>query len=131
MFSRLTCACLVMALVLTGCGSPAPVGPTPVVLLDTTVTLTAGMNCAVGYVGAEFTGNAGTLVTISATGDASLAPLFVLYAPDFTTQIGVSSSPSAGTASLTSAVVQSGVHHLSICNVNGNAGTLRIAVQQK
>jgi hypothetical protein len=117
--------------VVTGCGgSTSPAAPSPVVLLDTTVTLTAGVNCAVGYVGAEFNGSAGTTVTISATGDVSLAPLFVLYAPDFTMQLGVSSSRSAGTALLTSALTQSGVHHLSICSVNGIAGLLRITVQQ-
>ena len=132
MFSRFACACLGIAIVnLTACGSASPAGPTPVVLLDTTVTLTSGENCTGGYAGAEFTGTAGTTVTISATGGATLAPLVVLYAPGFTTQLGVSSSSRAGTASLTSAITQSGVHHLSVCNVNGVAGTLRITVQQQ
>jgi hypothetical protein len=131
---RLACARLVMVIAglhLAGCGSTPPTGPTPVVLLDTTVTLAAGANCNVGYAGAEFTGVAGTTVAISATGAASLAPLFILYAPDFATQLAGSSSRGAGAASLTFALIQTGVHHLSICDVNGVAGTLRITVQQQ
>lgn len=130
---RLACACLVVAIAalhLAGCGSTSPTGPTPVVLLDTTVTLAEGVNCNSGYVAAEFTGTSGTTVAISATGAASLTPLFILYAPDFATQLAVSSSPGAGGASLTFALTRSGVHHLSICDVHGVAGTLRVIVQQ-
>jgi hypothetical protein len=119
------------ALYLTGCGSTPPNGPTPVVLLDTMVTLAQGVNCNVGYVGAEFTGTAGTTVAIAATGAASLTPLFLLYAPDFATQLGGSSSSGAGAASLTFTLTQSGLHHLSICEVNGIAGTLRVTVKQQ
>ena len=128
---RACLAILAVGLLLTGCGSSPPAGPTPVVLLDTTVPLTEGVNCTVGYVGAEFTGAAGTTVAISATGAANLTPLFILYAPDFATQLGVSSPSGAGAASLTFPLTQSGVHHLSICEVNGVAGTLRIKVQQQ
>jgi hypothetical protein len=119
------------ALVLAGCGSGSPTAPAPVVLLDTTVTLAAGVNCTGGYVGAEFTGTAGTTVAVSAAGGASQTPLFILYAPDFATQLATSASHGAGSASLALTLAQSGVHHLSICDVNGVAGTLRIVVQQQ
>jgi hypothetical protein len=121
----------IAALYVTGCGSTSPNGPTPLVLLDTTVTLAQGVNCNVGYVGAEFTGAAGKTVAISATGGASLRPLFLLYAPDFATQLGSSSPAGAGTASLTFTLTQSGLHHLSICDVNGVAGVLRVTVNQQ
>lgn len=128
------CLCVVMLIAgsgLTGCGSKPPTAPTPVVLLDTMVNLADGVNCTVGYVGAEFSGTAGRTVAISATGGPALTPLFILYAPDFATQLAVSSSNGAGAASLTFALTQSGLHHLSICDVNGVAGTLRISVQQR
>lgn len=122
---------LVAGIQLSGCGSSSPAGPTPVTLLDTTVTLVQGVTCNIGYVGAEFNGVAGTTVAIAATGAANLTPLFILYAPDFATQLSGSSSSGAGAASLTLALTQSGLHHLSICDVNGVAGTLRVTVQQK
>jgi hypothetical protein len=118
-------------LCLAGCGSTAPNGPTPVVLLDTTVALTQGVTCNVGYVGAEFTGTAGRTVAISATGAPSLTPLFILYAPDFKTQLAGSSSSGAGAAAVTIALTQSGLHHLSICDLQGAAGNLRVVVQQQ
>src|SRR5215471_10170239 len=128
-FGRLACLSLAMAVAglhLTGCGSAPPTTPTPIVLLDTIVTLVDGVNCNVGYAGAEFTGTAGTTVVISATGAANLTPVFILYAPDFATQLASSSSRGAGAASLTYPLTQSGLHHLSICEANGVAGTLRI-----
>jgi hypothetical protein len=129
----LLCARLVMVIVgfyLTACGS-SPNGPTPVVLLDTTVTLAQGVTCNIGYVGTEFTGMAGQTVAISATGAASLTPLFILYAPDFATQLAGSSPSGAGSASLTFALTQSGLHHLSVCDLNGAAGMLRVTVKQQ
>jgi hypothetical protein len=131
---RLACLVVLIAgLHLAGCGSSTPAAPTPapVVLLDTMVTLAAGVNCTVGYAGAEFPGTAGTTVAISATGASTQTPLFILYAPDFATQLATSASRGAGAASLTFALTQTGVHHLSICDVNGIAGTLRITVQQQ
>jgi hypothetical protein len=132
---RPVCACLVVLMAgfhLAGCGSAAtPAGPTPVVLLDTSVTLVAGVNCSVGYAGAEFTGASGTTVAISATGAASLTPLFIVYAPDFATQLATSLPSGAGAASRTLTLTQSGLHHLSVCDVNGLAGTLRITVTQQ
>ena len=127
------CARLVMViagLYLTTCGG-SPNGPTPVVLLDTTVTLAQGVNCNAGYVGAEFTGMVGRTVRISATGAASLTPFFILYAPDFAVQLAASSPTGAGAASLIFSLAQSGLHHLSICDVNGVAGPLRITVTQE
>jgi hypothetical protein len=128
------CAWLTMAIAalhLTACGSSAPTQPTPVLLLETTVSLAPGVRCNVGYVGAEFTGVSGKTVAITATGGASLTPLFILYAPDFATQLAGSSPSGAGAASLTFALTQSGVHHLSICDVNGVGGVLRVTVQQR
>jgi hypothetical protein len=124
-------AMVAAALYLAGCGSTTPNGPTPFVLLDTTVTLAQGVPCNVGYVGAEFTGMSGRSVAISATGAPSLTPLFILYAPDFATQLAGSSSSGAGAASVTVALTQSGLHHLSICDLKGVAGTLRVVVQQQ
>jgi hypothetical protein len=124
-------AMVVVALFLTACGSTSPNAPTPVVLLDTTLTLTQGVPCNVGYVGAEFTGTAGKTVSILAVGAPNLSPLFTLYAPDFATQLGGSSPGGAGSASLTFALTQSGLHHLSVCDLNGVGGTLRITVQQQ
>lgn len=128
---RVRLAIVAGILCLAGCGSTTPNGPTPVVLLDTTVTLTQGVTCNVGYVGAEFTGTAGRTVAISAAGAPSLTPLFILYAPDFATQLAGSSSSGAGAASLTIALTQSGLHHLSICDLQGAAGPLRVLVQQR
>lgn len=127
------CARLVMViagLYLTTCGA-SPNGPTPVVLLDTTVTLAQGVNCNTGYVGAEFTGTVGRTVRISATGAASLTPFFILYAPDFAVQLAASSPTGAGAASTIFSLAQSGLHHLSICDVNGVAGTLKVTVTQE
>lgn len=132
MMTRWVCVVMVIAgLHLTGCGSAPPTAPAPIVLLDTMVTVVDGVNCTVGYVGAEFTGTAGTTVAISATGATNLTPVFILYAPDFATQLASSTSRGAGTASLIHTLTQTGVHHLSICDANGTAGTLRITVQQQ
>jgi hypothetical protein len=126
------CVAIAIAqLLLTGCnGSTPPTAPTSVVLLDTTLTLVQGVTCNTGYVGTEFTGVTGTRVSISATGAANLTPLFVVYAPDFATQLGGSSPSGAGAAALTLALTQSGLHHLSVCDLNGVAGTVRVIVMQ-
>ncbi len=133
---RLAAACASLALVmaglaLTGCGSTSPIAPAPLVLLDTTVTLIAGAACNVGYVAAEFTGVAGQSVAVSVTGPVSLTPLVTLYAPDFATQLAGSTSSGAGAAALTAALTQSGTHHLSICDLHGVAGALRVTVTRQ
>jgi hypothetical protein len=128
------CACfvaLIAGLHLAACGSTSTPGPTPLPLLDTTVTLTQGVTCNIGYVGLDFPGVAGKTVAISGTGAANLTPLLVLYAPDFATQLSESSSKGAGSASFTFALTQSGLHHLAVCDVNGAAGALRVVVQQE
>ncbi len=125
-------AIMAAALNLAGCSSSSsPAAPAPVTLLDTTVTLAQGVTCNVGYVGAEFAGVAGKTVAISATGGANLTPLFILYSPDFATQLSGSSSIGPGAASLTFVLTQTGLHHLSVCDVNGTAGVLRLTVQQR
>jgi len=123
---------VIAAFLLTGCNGPtSPIVPPPTVLLDTTLTLVQGVTCNTGYVGTEFTGVAGRSVSISATGAANLTPLFIAYAPDFATQLGGSSSSGAGAASLTLSLTQSGLHHLSVCDLNGVAGTVRVLVTQQ
>ena len=125
-------AVVIVQLLLPACsGSTSPIVPTPVVLLDTTVSLVQGVTCNTGYVGTEFTGVAGKTVSISATGAANLTPLFIVYAPDFATQLAGSSSSGAGAASLTLALTQSGLHHVSVCDLNGVAGTVRVLVTQQ
>jgi hypothetical protein len=128
------CAGVVMviaALFLAGCGGPiSPDEHLEVVLLDTSVNLVEGVTCLVGYVGADFGGVIGRTVAISVAGAPNLTPIFTLYAPDFATLLGVSSSSSAGTASLTFTLIQTGLHHLSICDVNGIPGALKVNVKQ-
>ena len=130
------CACaafLFGTLILMGCGSSstAPITSTQVVLLDTSVTLLAGVTCNTGNMAVDFTGTAGKTVTISATGAATLTPQFTLYAPDFATQLAGATSSSAGSASLTFTLTQTGVHHVSLCDTKGVAGTLRVTVTQQ
>jgi hypothetical protein len=131
--SVFVCAGLALsALSLTGCGSSstAPAASTSVVLLDTSVSLLAGVTCNTGNVAVDFTGTAGKSVAIAATGAATLNPHFTLYAPDFATQLAGSTS-SAGAASLTYAITLNGVHHLSLCDANGVAGALHVTVTQQ
>jgi hypothetical protein len=101
------------------------------VLLDTTLTLVAGVNCNTGGVSADFAGTAGRTVVITATGAATLTPRFTLYAPDFATQLGGSSSTGAGASSLTFALTQTGTHHVTACDLTGVAGALRVVVTQR
>jgi len=124
---------LFSALYLAGCGSSstAPVTSTQVVLLDTSVTLLAGVTCSTGNMAVDFTGTSGKTVLISATGAATLTPQFTLYAPDFATQLAGATSSTAGSASLTFTLTQSGVHHISLCDTKGVAGTLRVTVTQQ
>jgi hypothetical protein len=126
------CACLVVMVTLAtiSCRRASPTAPIGITLLDTTVTLAQGVSCNVGYVGADFQGMTGKTVAISAAGAGHMTPLFILYAPDFATRISQSSPSGAGAASLTVGLTQSGVHHLSICDVNGNGGVVRVTVTQ-
>lgn len=132
------CACAGLifgGLSVAGCGGSntapsTPAASTSVVLLDTSVTLLAGVTCVTGNKSVDFTGTAGKTVAISATGAANMTPHFTLYAPDFATQLAASTS-TAGAASLTFALTLTGVHHLSLCDNNGVAGTLRVTVTQQ
>jgi hypothetical protein len=124
-----TAATLAAVVLLAGCGGDDATGtPSTVQLLDVSVTLPAGVNCDEGGTHAEFTGTTGKTVTILASGATNLHPVFVLYGPDFTTQLGSSSAYGDGKARLSIALTQSGTHNLSICETNGLAGTLRITV---
>jgi hypothetical protein len=124
-------AFLLAALSLAGCGgSETSPTPQPTVLLDATVNFVQGVTCNTGGVSVDFGGTAGRSVAIAATGSASLTPRFTLYAPDFATQLGGSTSTGAGAASLTFALTQTGVHHVTLCDVNGTAGPVRVVVTQ-
>lgn len=135
-FRRFPPACagvvtVIAVLFLAGCGGPiSPDEHMEVVLLDTSVNLVEGVTCLVGYVGADFGGVIGRTVVISVAGAPNLTPIFTLYAPDFATLLGVSSSTAAGTASLSFTLTQTGLHHLSICDVKGTPGPLKVNVKQ-
>ena len=130
---RSCAAFLLLALSLTGCGGTSTT-PTPsqgTVLLDTSLTFVQGVTCNTGGVSASFAGTSGRTVTIAATGAATLTPQFTLYAPDFATQLRASSAAGAGAASLTFALTQTGTHHVTLCDVNGVAGAIRVVVTQQ
>ena len=128
-----SCAAFVLAASLMGCegDDSSPTTPQGTVLLDTSLNLVAGVTCNTGGVSADFNGTSGRTVSITTTGPSSLTPRFTLYAPDFATQLGGSSSTGAGAASLTFALTQTGVHHVTACDVNGVAGALRLVVTQQ
>ena len=123
---------LLAQLCLPGCGGSST-SPTPseTVLLNTAVSVAPGPTCTTGGVSTDFAGTAGRAVTITANGAATLAPRFTLYAPDFTTQLGGSAPAGAGAASLTFTLIQTGTHHVSLCDLNGAGGTLTVKVTQK
>lgn len=100
-------------------------------LLDTSLTVVAGVNCNTGGVSADFNGTSGRTVAIVATGSSTQTPRFTLYAPDFATQLAGSSATGAGAASLTFALTQTGVHHITLCDLNGVAGPVRVVVTQQ
>ena len=125
-------AALLLALFISGCGgADSPTSPSETVLLNTTLNVVAGVTCATGGVSADFTGSAGKSTTITASGAANLTPRFTLYAPDFTTQLGGSTSTGAGAASLTFTLIQSGTHHVTVCDLAGVAGALTVRVTQR
>lgn len=115
------------AFALAGCGGDST-APDVTTLLDTTLHTEQGVTCSTGGVSADFTGQAGKTVTISVSGASTLTPVFVLYAPDYSTQLGASTANGAGKARLTIALIESGVHHVSLCEQNGLAGSLRVTV---
>lgn len=126
-------ALLLAASCLIACGGSSTT-PTPAqgtVLLDTTLTFVQGVTCNTGGVSTSFAGTSGRTVTIAATGAATLTPQFTLYAPDFATQLRGSSSAGAGAASLSFALTQTGTHHVTLCDVNGVAGAIRVVVTQQ
>ncbi|HEX4346633.1 MAG TPA: hypothetical protein VHZ73_03635 [Vicinamibacterales bacterium] len=128
------CAVLAAAaLTVAACGKSdtSPTASTSVTLLDTSVTLLSGVTCNTGNMAVDFSGTAGKTVVITATGSSSLVPHFTLYAPDFAVQLGGSTSGAAGAASLTFTLTQTGVHHVSLCDSNGTAGTLHVTVVQQ
>jgi hypothetical protein len=128
-----SCAAVLLAAFLAGCGGSdsSPTTPQATVLLDTSLTVVAGVTCNTGGVSADFNGTSGRTVVITATGPANLTPQFTLYAPDFATQLRGSTSTGAGAASLTFALTQTGVHHVTLCDANAAAGAVRVVVTQQ
>jgi hypothetical protein len=104
--------------------------PATQMLLDVTVTLTQGVDCNMGGVSVDLTGQAGPTVTIVAVGGSNMRPQFTLYAPDYETQLGGSTADGDGRAKLVFTLSQSGTHHLTLCDANGAAGALKVTVTQ-
>ena len=129
--NKLTLPAALLALSLAACGAESPTSPTETVLLNTSLNVVAGVTCATGGVSTSFTGTSGKSTTITASGAANLTPRFTLYAPDFATQLGGSTSSGAGSATLTHTLTQSGTHHVTVCDVAGVAGTLTVRVVQR
>lgn len=128
---RIALSCVsLLALCFAACSS-SPTTPTEITLLDTTLTLAQGVTCQTGGVSTDFSGTAGKTVAIIGTGNITQTPRFTLYAPDFTRQLGGSSSVSPGSATLTIGLTETGVHHLTFCDVNGVGGTLHVTVHQQ
>lgn len=124
-------AALLAAIAVAGCSdSTEPEDDTDptVVLRDVTLAFTAGISCDVGGVSTSFTAAAGTTVTILAAGASNLTPLFVLYAPDFSTQIGSSEANGAGRARLIITLAASGEHHVTLCEANARGGSVKVTV---
>lgn len=101
-----------------------------VMLLDTTLAFSQGVTCDTGGVNTAFTAAAGTTVTILAQAATNLNPAFVLYAPDFSTQLGASAASGAGRARLVIQLTQAGQHHVTLCEVSGAAGSVRVTVSR-
>ena len=99
-----------------------------VVLLDQTFPLHAGEACDVGGVSMDFAGSAGRTITVEATGPSIMVPRFVLYAPDFATQIANSSPNGSGKAKLIFALTLTGTHHITLCEATGVSGSVRMRV---
>lgn len=96
-------------------------------LLDTTASITPGLTCLNGGVSREFSGTAGQTVVINVTGPPNTQPAIVLYAPDFATQLG-SVGGSSVFNSLRVKLLQTGTHHVDVCDDRGVGGTFRIVV---
>ena len=129
------------ALMLLGCGGNgapfvAPTTPTGIavpaaqlrMLLDVTVMVRGGDGCNVGSNPQEFTGEAGTTVTIEATGPAAMTPSIVVFAPDWATQLTGSRTSGPGTQTLTTTPPDSGTHRVEVCAINSVGGATRIRV---
>ena len=118
------------ALLVSGaaCGGDSSTDAATVVLLDQTFPLHAAEACADGGVSMDFSGTAGRTITAEATGPSNMTPVFVLYAPDFATQIAVSSPNGSGKAKLIFTLTLAGTHHITLCEATGVSGSVRMRV---
>ena len=115
-------------LAVAGCSSSS--APATVTVLDVTLTFVQGETCNTGGIATEFTAQSGVTVTILASAASNLTPLFVLYGPDYATQVGASQAYGAGRARLVQVLSQSGAQHVSLCEQNGRAGSVRVTVTE-
>jgi hypothetical protein len=121
---------LAFALPLVACGDDDD-GTDPnlnVVLNSTVIFSGATTSCATGGVSRDFTSQSGKTVAVTVSGPSALTPQFVLYAPDFETQIAASASTGAGRAALNHTLTETGVHHLTFCDANGASGSINVVV---
>jgi ABC-type phosphate transport system substrate-binding protein len=128
---RVAVALCTLALGACGGDSTSPDDGSTVVLLDVSKTLAAGIDCNTGGFDAEFTGQTGTTVTITVTGSSNTQPQFTLYSPDFSTQLAGSSDAGAGKATLSVALNQSGVFHVSACDARAVGGSFKVTVTRR
>ena len=120
-----------------GCGgtSTTPTAPTTTtpaaqvrVLLDITVDVPGGDGCNVSSTPQEFTGQAGTAVTIEVTGPSGMTPAIIVYAPDYATQLTGTTASGPGTQTLTTTPTENGPHRVGVCATNSVGGSIRIRV---
>jgi hypothetical protein len=124
-----------------GCGgggdtSATPTGPTTTtpptpqvrVLLDVSVDVPGVQGCNVSSNPQEFTGQAGTTVTIEVTGSSAMTPSITVYAPDFATQLMGTTTSGPGMQTMTTTPTENGPHRVNVCASNSVGGSVRIRV---
>jgi hypothetical protein len=115
------------------CGSSndLPTAAGQLVILDTTVDLVSGANCATGGTNVDFISTLNTTVSIDVSGPSSLTPQFVVYYPDYVRVLAGSSANGAGKATTTVKLPEGGTYHITACDTKGVAGKLRIIVTKQ
>src|SRR5690349_11070065 len=126
-------AYLSLCLTIAGCGgASAPfTAPTTVaaasqvrVLLDVMVAVPAANGCNTGSNAQEFMAEAGTSMTVEATGAAAMAPSVVVYGPDWATQLIGTTTSGPGSQTLSTTAVETGPHRVSVCATNSVGGPM-------
>jgi hypothetical protein len=121
-----------------GCGgATTPTGPTTTtpptpqvrVLLDVSgVDVPGPQGCNVSSTPQEFTGQAGTTVTIEVTGPSAMTPSITVYAPDFATQLTGTTTSGPGMQTMTTTTTENGPYRVNVCASNSVGGSVRIRV---